>query len=828
MSGRNIVLLSDGTGNSSGKITKTNIWRLYQAIDLDRGDQLAFYDDGVGTEGFKLLRYLGGGFGYGMARNARQLFELLCRYYGGSEDKILLFGFSRGAFTIRVVSGLIQYCGVIDRNKDRRIRVWSWSKFRPVELSLDSEEGLRAAVRLAYRAFRRKGRNPPVQWFFRVIRDWVAYDLLKLTDHRGFRKRFSVSPRPTIAFLGVFETVSAYGLPIDEMAIAIDRWIGRLRFPDMILSAKVKIARHALALDEARHAFHPMLWTEKFKSRYADGWTIDERPHQVWFAGMHADVGGGYGDDRLSYIPLLWMMGHATEGAGLRLREVDRLLYQENMSAGAPIHDSRRGLASFYRYRPRTYAQLHCQDIDGNKNYEVIVTTFDIDRSVFERIRESGADYAPIGIPEDYNVISWERDQNGQFREKIETAQQANVESEFERRRRVRTLEGVLDLIFYRQVLYYVMVAIAGALVAVPLLWLPNPSLVTAGIAHTAVGALMSLLDYAPVPMASQIGAFWKQHPYAFLALAAGFGAAYAASSGLGRGVQGIAQKAWLHLAQDDATRRKADEQWKLEQSAGSVRSSWSWIKYWRNIRGAIHRIWTKRLMPLLMVLLLFVAIPALVGWRYFLFTPFSGASVCSVLHKDEPAMKPKPFGVGLQFETRNPCLNTGLELVQGREYVIEVVVNREWLDSSFVASPLGLSGKKLVGKARATMSWRDWALMHSASFARRFWTENWFVLMGSIGRAREHAFPIEAVADAGNPRKWKYRLYAWKSGRLYLFVNDAISAFGRSKHCPPEGAEHKSSGGARSKHQKIENGLCFYANNGGDAMVTVTEALER
>jgi uncharacterized protein (DUF2235 family) len=74
---RKIILLSDGTGNSAAKLNKTNVWWLYQALDLRGDDQIAFYDDGVGTSGVKPLQILGGAFGWGLSRNVRDLYEVL-------------------------------------------------------------------------------------------------------------------------------------------------------------------------------------------------------------------------------------------------------------------------------------------------------------------------------------------------------------------------------------------------------------------------------------------------------------------------------------------------------------------------------------------------------------------------------------------------------------------------------------------------------------------------------------------------------------------------------------------------------------------------------
>src|SRR5258706_14593345 len=109
---RNIVLLSDGTGNSAAKVWRTNVWRTFEALDLSSSDQVAFYDDGVGTSSFKPLAILGGAFGYGLKRNVIGLYKYLCRNYKDG-DQIYGFGFSRGAFTIRVVIGLVLNQGLI-------------------------------------------------------------------------------------------------------------------------------------------------------------------------------------------------------------------------------------------------------------------------------------------------------------------------------------------------------------------------------------------------------------------------------------------------------------------------------------------------------------------------------------------------------------------------------------------------------------------------------------------------------------------------------------------------------------------------------------------
>lgn len=111
--GKRIVVLSDGTGNSSAAIWRTNVWRTFEALDLSNSDQVAFYDDGVGTSSFKPLAILGGAFGYGLKRNVINIYKFVCRNYQNDDDEIFGFGFSRGAFTIRVLTGLILDQGLV-------------------------------------------------------------------------------------------------------------------------------------------------------------------------------------------------------------------------------------------------------------------------------------------------------------------------------------------------------------------------------------------------------------------------------------------------------------------------------------------------------------------------------------------------------------------------------------------------------------------------------------------------------------------------------------------------------------------------------------------
>ncbi len=243
---KTIVLFSDGTGNSSAKLFKTNVWRMYEAVDLgptppDRRPQIAYYDDGVGTSGFKPLAVLGGVFGYGLKRNVLDIYRFACRNYQPGDD-IYAFGFSRGAFTIRLVVALILKQGLVPSH---------------------DEAELERRSRDAYRAYRQRWLPRRLAWpttACRRIRDAVT----RWWDDRRGHARYETLHREEapVRFLGVWDTVSAYGGPFSELTRAIDNWIFPLSMPDYKLHAKVQCARHALALDDERDAFQPLLWDE--------------------------------------------------------------------------------------------------------------------------------------------------------------------------------------------------------------------------------------------------------------------------------------------------------------------------------------------------------------------------------------------------------------------------------------------------------------------------------------------------------------------------------------------------------------------------------------
>jgi len=381
---KKIILLSDGTGNSAGKVWRTNVWRVFQALELKGSNQIAIYDDGVGTSSFKPLAILGGVFGYGLKRNVLNLYKFLCRNYQPG-DQIYAFGFSRGAFTIRIVVGLVLNQGLV--------------KFAN-ETELDKK------AHAAYRAYRHD-KYPAwnLQYPFRLAR--FLLDKLFYTSCER--------PVAAIEFVGVWDTVAAYGLPIDEMTRGVSEWIWPLEMPNKDFNKKIRKARHALAIDDERATFHPVLWDEDHSNTKPSGKsrsTSDEQLLQVWFAGVHSNVGGGYPDDSLANISLAWMMGEA-KAAGLLFKDMpddepDALLSTDSAKdKDGRLYDSRSGLGGYYRYSPRKISDFYnampkTHAADGTPNPAPIPKIHD---AVFGRIRTGAHLYAPIGFPADYEVV---------------------------------------------------------------------------------------------------------------------------------------------------------------------------------------------------------------------------------------------------------------------------------------------------------------------------------------------------------------------------------------------------------------------------------------
>ena len=383
----NIVICSDGTGNSANKDRGTNVFKLYEAIDLidPPGDskhrkQIAIYDDGVGTETWKPVRVVTGALGLGLSRNVRQLYTALARSYKPG-DRIFLFGFSRGAFTVRALGGFITACGIL---KGKEF----------------TDAGLVKAVNVTYDVYRTKYMIGARQDYRKLREKPMTKSTVPSAFHEKLERLHKRSDihfhdEKQIAFIGVWDTVDAVGLPFDHLADFINYAIYPFKFSDQKLHRDVQRARHAVSIDDERHTFHPVMWVEP-----QDKDKDPERIKQVWFAGVHSNVGGGYPKQGMSLESLDWMMTEAENAGGseegLRFVKADRDYVRNHENVNDKLYNSRAGLAVYYRYKPRDIHEF-CKRANAGAM---------IHASVIDRIMQRTEGYAPGNLPAGLTIVA--------------------------------------------------------------------------------------------------------------------------------------------------------------------------------------------------------------------------------------------------------------------------------------------------------------------------------------------------------------------------------------------------------------------------------------
>lgn len=326
--GRNIVILCDGTGNELGgaltqksaDIRISNVLKLYRIARKGK-KQLVYYSQGIGTIGRpnwltrsrqKTVSVVGLATGYGLDENVLGAYSFLVENWEEG-DQIYLFGFSRGAWTVRVLAGLLHLVGLV----------------RPSQRNL-CDNALATYKRAA------KEDALPIAWqFSRVV-----------------GARF-----PTIHFMGCWDTVASVLVPRSDRM-----WIPSLETLSYTkVNPSVHIFRHAMALDERRRMFRVAEWKQPQKfvpNRFDATSAVPQEIEQRWFPGVHSDVGGGYpeSESALSKIPLIWMVEEAQK-AGLEITpsNLQRFAYGVP-KPGAPT----TGPGALHHYvKPSALGEIH-------------------------------------------------------------------------------------------------------------------------------------------------------------------------------------------------------------------------------------------------------------------------------------------------------------------------------------------------------------------------------------------------------------------------------------------------------------------------------------
>lgn len=357
MAKKNIIICCDGTGNDFGE-ENSNIVKLFSCLKKDDDKQIVYYDPGVGTPSTynsfnpltRKLKYMfGAAFGYGISDNIMQAYKFLMQNYNEG-DEVSLFGFSRGAYTVRAIAGLLHTCGLMHNH---------------------NENLLPEAMRI--------------------------YGDRSNNVNEDFKATFGRSVR--IHFLGLFDPVTSVGWVYNPTTLR-----------STTNNGSVANVRHAISLDERRAFFRQNTWGRK----HLDTQDVKE----VWFAGVHSDIGGGYPLDRsaLSNIPLEWMILEAREKGIIfdDLEKAHRMINsirdphtrEQNKSLSGPwyigevfpkiVHVKRVRPGKRPKYVPLPYMNF------GRRRF--IRNEIKVHQSVLMRIQER-KDYRPYNLPEMKNGV---------------------------------------------------------------------------------------------------------------------------------------------------------------------------------------------------------------------------------------------------------------------------------------------------------------------------------------------------------------------------------------------------------------------------------------
>lgn len=368
MGNRNIVICLDGTSNEP-ETGSTNVARLF-AVACKSKTQLVYYDPGVGTMGArgavtplaKRATVLAGlVIGYGVRDNLEEAYTFLMRHYR-HDDRIFVFGFSRGAYTARALTGMLRTVGLLRAGAENLV---------PYALKLYTHGGKRQASREG------DGTSTPLteaqkkeqQAYWRVRRDFNSR-----FGNPEFPNGFDTDQHQ-VHFLGAWDTVKSIGW-LNWKA----RW-QEAQWPYTRRIVNVGTARHALAIDERRRPF------PEYRFHTAPG-SADH--NEMWFAGVHSDVGGRYDDDhRLSDIAFAWMV----EEARAAEFEVDDAALEREFKGGRRGAQPRAGTLPVLHTNPWPWV------FAGGWRSRKILPGDDVHESVFERMKateNTSRPYRPV------------------------------------------------------------------------------------------------------------------------------------------------------------------------------------------------------------------------------------------------------------------------------------------------------------------------------------------------------------------------------------------------------------------------------------------------
>jgi uncharacterized protein (DUF2235 family) len=410
---RNIVICCDGTGNEISQ-NISNVLKLYRCVrktEKTQPRQLVRYDPGVGTlarpDAWHKLRQdfnaiLGLATGYGLDDTVLAAYEFLVNNYEDG-DQIYLFGFSRGAYTVRVLAGLIHKVGLVS----------------PQQVNL-AGSGLSA-----------------YKQFSSDVAPKFGLDLHALTDAGDEEGPLAATPFdnaaqfaritstrwPTIRFVGVWDTVASVLVPRPDRFY----WPSLEELAFTLQNPSVKTFRQAVSIDERRCMFRLKKWDEPqtfAHNRFNDAHSEPQDILQVWFSGVHADIGGGYPEVQsgLSKYPLIWMIAEAVKcGLAVDPRNVNQLAWGRQRK-GSPfsyvapdvrgeLHTSLKGAWWLLEFLPKAakYKEWPARQSEfgfyiPNAEPRLIPEGAFIHESVVKRM-DALPSYRPVNLPAEFQTV---------------------------------------------------------------------------------------------------------------------------------------------------------------------------------------------------------------------------------------------------------------------------------------------------------------------------------------------------------------------------------------------------------------------------------------
>jgi hypothetical protein len=578
------------------------------------------------------------------------------------------------------------------------------------------------------------------------------------------------------------------------MTRAIDYWIWPLSMPDRFMSAKVHKACHALALEDERDAFRPVIWDQRYVRGTASvsgqtktEWLFDinydprsdaakavepaphlrtdaapidrQRISQVWFTGVHSDIGGGYPQDGLSYVTFDWMLDRAA-AYGLKYFDEQReLLVDPQINPNDKLNDSRKGLAGYYRYKPRNILEIYSAPPykpslrdDFHRIWLLLSRTPDpqleiladlhpdmprnvplppnatIHDSVFNRIRSGPDRYVPVVMPAAYNFT----DKGGTITDALHPVDPGKPRSHVQ--------DDVWNWIWLRRVVYFLTVFATLFVAFIPFFVIYAPGFGLARVGGFVNPVINAAASFLPGFLEPWFVAF-RNAPGFVLVGAIAAGILLSVGKNLQQTVRDVARIAW--------------------HSPAGYNNLTGW-------HAAVYRLRRLGIYQATFYVLKHWIFPTAIMFWLFWWLAFGTANTLGLICKatgsgidvtETEIAAQKSAGYGDVFSTKDLCYPTGLKVTHGETYQISLAVKDPWSDHGIPAGPEGF--------AKST-----WKQLAGVPFKRLIWS-NWFAPIVRVGGSGLDEYLPGFTRESEKSNLWTAKFVARRDGEVFVYVND-------------------------------------------------------